>query len=199
MSQVYTVDSHIDSTGKGDPKRAEEQVKIGLKLRNLGYTCHDIGRVLREHENGDGLVEVVVYASTLKKIQADVEPAPHMIDVAKQTHSMKLRTYIAKSLNKPIDEIPADPSQWTAEQKNFDAVYPGSWEAEFTAMNGRGPKPLIEVRLLEDKLPMPVSSEDKTTMALIKAATGDGMMNALLLEKLNAMQAELDKLKKKSQ
>ena len=171
MEHVYTLNTHARPMGAGvDPRKAENQVKVGLRIRGERYICPDIGLVKAEHAAADGLVYVVCYRSSWAAIQRDIEESPGLIEAAKLAHHSQLSLFIADKKKIPAHAVSQDPAQWPADFHDIERQYPGSWQAEFFRLARRGPKQLIDAKLVEDNLPMPMTHEEKVTTELLKQA-----------------------------
>lgn len=199
-AKVYDINTHASRDGKDVEVRPEPRALVGLKLRNEAFTCEAIGRVHRKDAGTDGFVRCEVYESSIDWLKSNVEDKPELIEAAKMLFKAELIQYTAKALNVPANTLPDDIDSWNEKLSKYKQTCPFSLESCFQKMAGRGMRPVIEMTVFKEGIPAPQDIASKGAIEMVKAMqaqTNDGVVG-LLMEKLTAMQAKLDKLEDKS-
>jgi hypothetical protein len=162
QAQVHQINTSPTARGGIDFRRAEPTVHVKIKLRNLAYDLEHVGLVRADTADADGYVHAVVYKSTWENtIKQDIEEHPESILFAKRAYLNGLREFVVDRLKIDEKEVAGEVSSWPEKARMLERRYANSWEAEFYKIERRSARPLVEAKLVEDNLPMPLTHQER--------------------------------------
>lgn len=154
-------------------QRFEMRARVALTLNAGTYLVPEHGLVTKQSAK-NGVCEAIIYASDIEKVQADVEDKPELIAAAQESYMRKLRADAAKSAGVMPAELEGKSiAEWPEQARITAARHPGSTEAEFFSMTGRGVKPLSSVVVLESDIAPPLTQEQQAALLLQRIAAGN--------------------------
>lgn len=198
-----SINEYLPTHMRKDAPRNEDRVKVLVWFSADGAKFCEVGGTFIERPSDiTQPVEVVMYASDVRTVQAKLETEHAALALAKQAFDRKFRSDAAKRAGMHPDMLSDDERDWPEDARKEREITGHSVEREMFSLVGKTPKPLVRFEVVEN-LPPPQSEEEIKTARMMQAlGTGgsDARVSTLTaqVEALTAQVTALLESKRKS-
>jgi len=198
-----SINEYLPTHMRKDQPRNEDRVKVLVWFSADGSRFCEVGGTFVERPADISQpVEVIMYASDVRTVQAKLETEHAALVLAKQAFDRKFRSDAAKRAGMHPDMLPEDERDWPEDARKEREITGHSVEREMFSLVGKTPKPLVRFEVVE-QLPPPQSEQEVQTARMVQAlqaTSADSRVAALTaqIEALSAQVAALSESKRKS-